>query len=298
MPNQIPSLVSLRSAALSAEIDPNGAQLFALKDRAGRDLLWDGDPAIWAGRAPILFPIVGMLADGKYRLESKSYALPRHGFARNRGFSVLSRAAGKAAFRLSADEATLQVYPFRFELDIQFELAGPALTMTATMNNRGHEPMWASIGWHPGFRWPLPYGQPRASHDLQFEHEEPDQMRRIDAAGLLKPRGVPTAITQRRLALKDELFSDDAIIFDRIRSRSVTYGATRGPRLKVDFPDMPYLGVWTKPGAQFICIEPWHGITDPEGFAGDFKQKPGVFAIPPQASKSTSVTITLLEMST
>jgi galactose mutarotase-like enzyme len=295
MPNQTPSLVSLRSATLSAEIDPNGAELFALRDRDGRDLLWNGEPAVWTGRAPILFPIVGMLVDGKYRLDSRSYSLPRHGFARNRGFSVLSSTAGKAAFRLSADDATLQVYPFRFELDIQFELSGPTLTMTATIRNPGHDEMWASFGWHPGFRWPLPYGQPRSSHFIQFDQEEPDEMRRIDASGLLIPEGLPTPILHRHLVLKDELFKDDAIIFDRIRSRSVTYGANQGPGLKVDFPDMPYLGVWTKPGGQFICIEPWHGITDPQGFAGDFKQKPGVFAIAPRASKSTSVAITLLE---
>src|SRR5580700_3114475 len=106
------SHVRLNSGELSADIDPKGAQLSALRDRQGRDLLWNGDPAVWAGRAPILFPIVGVVAGGNYRLGSKSYSLPRHGFARNRMFSLESANPTAAVFRLSDDEESLRVYPF------------------------------------------------------------------------------------------------------------------------------------------------------------------------------------------
>jgi len=53
--------------------------------------------------------------------------------------------------------------------------------------------------------------------------------------------------------------------------------------VRVSYPDTPYLGLWSKPG-NFICIEPWHGIADPEGFAGDFREKPGVLSVASDAT--------------
>lgn len=289
------SFISISSANLAAEIDPHGAQLSVLRDAEARDLLWNGDPSVWAGRAPILFPIVGMLVDGKYRLGSKNYPLPRHGFARNRQFSVHVHTPSSAIFRLAADDATRQVYPFDFELDIRFDVEADTLTLTATIRNQGAQDMPASFGWHPAFRWPLPFGQPRASHFIEFEADEPCPVRRIDSAGLLTPQRQASPIVNRRLVLDDSLFQDDALILDEPRSRSVIYGSAQGPRLRVGFPDSPYLGIWTKPGGtQFICIEPWNGVTDAENFGGDFKDKPGVLVIAPGDSRSIKITLTLL----
>ena len=115
MPDQ--AWVSITSGALTAQIDPRGAQLSSLKTRDLRELLWNGDPAVWAGRAPLLFPIVGVLAGGVYRLGPKSYPLSRHGFARDKTFALQNASPSSAAFRLRADESTHSVYPFQFELD-------------------------------------------------------------------------------------------------------------------------------------------------------------------------------------
>jgi galactose mutarotase-like enzyme len=286
--------LSLSSGDLTAEVDPLGAQLSTLRDRAGRDLLWGGDPSVWAGRAPVLFPIVGALAGGRYRVGSATYTLPRHGFARVRRFDVVDASSDAATLRLKADEATLQVYPFRFELDVHFALDGATLSVTTSVRNLGDDDMPASIGYHPGLRWPLPFGRPRSSHFIEFAMDEPDPVRRLNAAGLLTPARHPTPISHRYLKLEDALFQDDVIIFDQIRSRHVTYGADEGPHIRVSYPDAPYLGVWTKPQAPLICIEPWHGVADPEGFAGDFRTKPGVFTVAAGATMSTQMTMTLL----
>ncbi len=285
------SWIVLRSAHLQAQIDPLGAQLSALRDRHGRELLWSGDPAVWAGRAPILFPIVGALAGGRYRLGERSYALPRHGFARGRNFEVVSESPASALFRLQSDQATLQVYPFEFQLDVSFEMDGPALSVLGTVRNLGSVRMPASIGFHPGFRWPLPCGQPRESHYIEFAQPETSPIRRLDTDGLVSPVRHPTPVSDRRLHLADSLFREDVIIFDDLRSRSVTYGGPTGPRIRVDFPDARYLGVWTRPGAGFVCIEPWQGIADEAGSSGDFTRKPGVFMLDPGSSRSLSMRI-------
>ena len=295
MPDERSNWVTLSSGGLNAEINPVGAQLSTLRDPAGRDLLWDGDPAIWNGRAPLLFPIVGALAGGTYRLGSKSYPLPRHGFARGKRFDVVESTPAAAMLRLKADPDSFKVYPFRFELEICFALDGPTLSVTTWIRNADDADMPASFGYHPAFRWPLPFGQARESHFLEFASEEPDPMRRLNADGLLTAERHPTPIAHRRLALEDDLFQDDVMIFNEVRSRLVTYGAETGPRIQVSFSDSPYLGIWTKPRANFICIEPWHGIADPVGFDGDFPRKPGVFTVPARAAVAIRMMITLMQ---
>jgi len=294
MPEMPLPWVPLSSARLRAEIDPLGAQLSVLRDSRGRDLLWGGEPSVWSGRAPLLFPIVGTLNGGTYRLGSQRYQLPRHGLARTRRFELVRSSAREATFRLQADAATLEVYPFRFELEVEFLCDDATLSITARVRNGGEADMPASFGYHPAFRWPLPFGRPRASHFIEFATDEPSPIRRLGPDGLVTAARHPTPVAARRLALQDSLFVDDVLIFDAVRSRSVTYGADDGPRLRVGYPDAPFLGLWTKPGAGFICIEPWRGMSDPEGFSGDFALKPGVFNVPAGEAVAVRMTIELL----
>jgi len=293
MSGQQSQWITLHSGELGVEINPFGAELSAVRDRAGRDLLWDGDPAIWSGRAPLLFPIVGELVGGRYRLDGASYPLSRHGFARRSHFEVVAASATTASLRLTADAATLAVYPFHFELTVRFEVQRAALSITASIRNAGEAGLPASFGYHPAFRWPLPYGHARAEHCIEFATDEPDPVRRLNAHGLLTAARHPTPIVRQRLTLADALFRDDAVIFDEVKSRTVTYGAVTGPKIRVSYPGSAYLGVWSKPGAPFVCIEPWRGIADPEGFAGDFRTKPGVFTVSPGATTAITMTISL-----
>jgi galactose mutarotase-like enzyme len=289
-----PEWIRLQSDQLTVAIDPLGAQLSVLRDAAGRDLLWDGNPAFWAGRAPILFPIVGALNRGLYRWCDKTYVLPRHGFARGRRFGIVAATAQEALFRLCSDSATLAVYPFAFELDLRYALHGGELSITVTVRNRGQGPMPASVGFHPAFRWPLPYGAPRSAHRLEFEVDEPAPVRRLDADGLLVPAVQATPVSGRMLLLDDALFAQDVVIFDQLRSRRLRYGASEGPGIDVRFPDARYLGLWSRPGAPFVCIEPWRGVADPAGFEGNLQEKPGIEMLErPADALSTTMVIEL-----
>jgi galactose mutarotase-like enzyme len=274
-------VIAIAGDGLSASIDPLGAELSSLRDAEGRDLLWNGDPSVWAGRAPILFPIIGTLNGDAYRVGGKSYSLPRHGFGRRRMFSRFESGTDLAAFKLQSDAETRAVYPFDFRLVLVFSISGARLKIGAELLNTGREDLPASFGYHPAFLWPLPYGAPRAEHRIVFEKDEPGPLRLLNANGLLDPTPLNSPIEKRTLVLRDDLFEKDALIFTELRSRSVTYGAGEGLKLKIDFPDTPHLGIWSKPGAPFVCIEPWQGHSDPAGFAGEIWDKPGILRIKP-----------------
>lgn len=281
--------IPLRSHCWSLAVDPQGAQLSMLRDAEGNDLLWHGDPAFWNGRAPLLFPIVGAVNGGHYNWRGKSYALSRHGFARNRRFQIIRNEERDLLFRLATSAETLQVYPFHFELDLAFRLEGAALEIEATVRNVGREPMPASLGFHPAFRWPLPHGGARNAHVIEFPFDEPAPIRRLDAQGLLTPALHPTPVQGRRLPLDDALFEQDVVIFDALVSRQLHYGVPGGRQLALGFAGATHLGLWTKPGAGFLCIEPWRGVADPVAFAGDLDQKPGMFLVPPGGTQSLAM---------
>lgn len=286
-------LVSIRSDLLSADIATLGAELQALRDEAGRDLLWDGDPAWWTGRAPILFPIVGAVADDTIRVDGKAYTLAKHGFARKTEWALVERTDACATFRLEDSEATRASYPFAFRLDLRFAIEGATLTMTAILTNSGKSDLPASFGFHPALRWPLPYGAAKEAHRVIFAAPEPAPIRRIDSAGLVRPQPEPTPVVGQTLAPDASLFEDDAIIFDRLASRSLWYGAPGTRGLSIAFPDMPELGIWQKPGAPYLCIEPWAGFADPQHYAGELKEKPGILNLPRGSSHQFAMRISI-----
>ena len=285
--------IEIGSASLSATIDPLGAELVSLRDAGGRELMTDADPAFWRGHAPLLFPVVGRLNGDVLRLDGAEYPMQQHGFARRSTFALLDASATSACFRLEDDAATHAMFPRAFRLDVTYAVAGSTLTLTVQIENREAErSLPASFGFHPAFAWPLPYGLPREDHRIVFATEEGDTIRKLTAS-LVDPAPRTSPLDRQILSLTDALFADDALVWDQVRSQSVRYGASTGPQLRVDFPDTPMLGVWTKPGAAFVCIEPWHGLADPVGFTGYLQDKPGIFIVPPGEARHIAMQVTL-----
>jgi galactose mutarotase-like enzyme len=287
--------IRISNGVLTAAINPLGAELSSLTDAQGRELMTDADPRFWTGRAPLLFPVVGMTATGAIRVDGQVYPIAKHGFARRSVFSVIETGATRAVFALTDDQATRAAYPFAFRLEVAFELRDAALSIDVTVGNPADEPLPASFGFHPAFAWPLPYGQDRAAHRITFEKAERGALKVIAADGTIAARDGASPLDGRVLHLADELFTDDALVWSPVESQSVRYGVEGAPQLDIAFPDTPKLGIWTKPGAAYVCVEPWHGIADPEGFDGEYRDKPGVFEVPAKGEKHIALRITLID---
>ena len=284
--------VEIGTARLKAEVALTGAELVRLRDEAGRDLLWDGDPAFWTGRSPILFPIVGRLKDDRLVVDGVSYPMRQHGLARTSRFALVERDETSCRLRLAADDGTKRSFPFDFALDLDYRITDATLGIAGTVRNQGAADMPVSFGFHPAFRWPLPYDAAGLDYVVAFAAEEPSPIP-VLAGGLLSGRSKPSPVRGRTLALAPGLFDDDALVFLAPASRSLRYGPPAGRSLRVDFADMPQLGIWSKPGAPFVCLEPWSGYASPADFEGEFADKPGLTVLPPGGSRSFSMEVTL-----
>jgi galactose mutarotase-like enzyme len=289
--------IAINGPGLQAAISPFGAELISLQDSEGADYLWNGDPSWWPSHAPLLFPIVGEVSGGALTVDGRSYPIGRHGFARRSIFEVVESEVARCRFRLCANEETRAQYPFEFALEIDYEILERQLHIRAKVENLGDGPMPVSMGFHPAFRWPLKTGVPKEAYAIHFDRAEDRPIRRL-ANGLLAADAIASPVHDKWLGLRDDLFAHDALIFDQLKSRRVTYSASTGPSIDVRFDGMPHLGIWSKPGAGFVCIEPWQGFSSPEDFHGELRDKPGMILVPAGTPKHFEIIVELSGTST
>lgn len=292
-------ILTLSHGPMTAAVDTHGGELVSLRDGDGTEYIWHGDPAYWAGRNPILFPIVGALRNGTARFRGRDIRLPRHGFARNMEFAVLQQEPDYVWLELRETADTLAQYPFPFRLTVEHALDRSGFYTSFTVFNPGDEPLPFCIGGHTAFRCPLREGESFEDYQLVFDMKEKAAPIPVGPDGLL--RHDPGAyIFQDRdtIPLRHELFDRaDTLIFDGLRSgrvRLVHKDTGRG--VYVSFADFPMVAFWTPPGknAPFVCVEPWRGCGAYEDDAGDFEKKPNVVIAEPGHYKHWTCRVDIL----
>lgn len=271
-------MVVLENELYKIAIRNQGGELTSFYSKTtNTEHLWQADAAIWPWHAPNLFPIVGALNDGKLHVDGKEYAMERHGFNRQTDLLLLESDEQSAKFSLPYSDHTLAIFPFKFDFQIHYDLIDSALRVTYKVINLDKKDIYFSVGGHPGFNVPFNKGESYEDYYLEFESDEKLHTH------LLSPQGTFTGETSRvttegnKLHLTRHLFNNDALVFKNLRSRMVTIKSTKHDlSLSVEFPHFNYLGVWAKPGADFVCIEPWLGCADTAGKVTDISQKEAI----------------------
>ena len=286
---------TLQNEILTVEISEHGAELQSIRN-ASAEYLWQGDPAYWGRRSPVLFPIVGSVWEKRYRVAGQEFELGQHGFARDMDFVLVSQSENEVRYRLESSEETLAKYPYPFVLEIAYKLHGNKVDVIWDVVNPSSEKIYFQIGAHPAFNYP----------DYSTEHKERGFLSFGNAQGLecirIKEKGCVDAETKYPLEVPADgllpLASDtfdaiDTIMLEDSQIDEVAmYRADRTPWLKVTF-DAPVVGIWSPPGkvAPFICLEPWYGRCDRAGYEGDYREKDWMNSLAPGESFHSVYTI-------
>lgn len=292
--------VDISNGRLCGTVDTHGGELVSFSDTSGStgtEYIWNGNPEFWAGRNPVLFPIVGNLKNGTVEIEGTAYHMNRHGFARNMEFAVADKGTDYVTLRLRENPETLSCYPFRFELLVCHRILENGFSTSFCVENTGEKPMPFCIGAHTAFNCPLHEGEQFSDYRIVFDEKE-----HADSI-LLTPEGLIT--TDKRLPFLDgsdrftpdyDLFGRiDTIIFDRLKSRGMSLlHARTGRGVHMDFDGFPMVAFWTKPGAPYLCLEPWHGCAAAENETGKFEDKPHCILLEPGKKKELAYTVTIL----
>ncbi len=268
-------LITVKNDKIAITISTLGAEIQTVFAN-GRDYLWNGDEKFWSGRAPVLFPICGGLKEDKYTFGGSEYTLNKHGFAKLMEFEVEAQGDGYAVFLLKSTPETKKNYPFDFELRIKYALDGDSVHVEYEVDNKSETDMYFSIGAHEA------YACPEGIEEYHLKFERPEHLTHNELHGnLLSDEVTVIAENTDTLALNYEYFKVDAITMLNLKSRSIKLEKNDGTRtVHVDFDGFDYVFVWTRPGAGYICIEPWCGVPDFEGSSYDITEKRGINKLP------------------
>lgn len=276
-------------------INPLGAELTHLTNQ-GKELIWHGDSKFWTGRAPILFPIVGALINGAMTVGGKRYEMPRHGIARRTTFECIDQSDTSVTMQLQSDETTLAVYPWRFELQAKFTLEPSGIDICYNIVNRDSKDMLCTLGSHPAFALDINSQYQLDDYRIVFNQPETFAIHALDKDGLLQTASQPLnpAVINKKdnsISLSEDIFTDDALVFRNINSSQITLQRGDKTLLSVDTGGAPHLGLWAKPGAPFVCIEPWLGTSDFTDASGAFESKPDLISLAPRQSYRHAIRI-------
>ena len=295
-------IISISSNSLTASIDTMGAQLMSLR-KGESEYLWQGDSNWWPRRAPILFPIVGVLKDSKAESAEGTISLARHGLARLNQFEVVEQSPSSITLQLKSTEETRKAYPYDFELKLIFSVDGDTLTQSYKVTNPANVVLPFTLGAHPAFNIPIP-GVEAASLDqyyLLFTHSWTSFGPSITDEGLCDYTTPQRLIVNSdTLPMSWELIDrEKTITLEDVPDRRITLATSTETHseahgIQMDFEGFDYLGIWSAaPGCPFVALEPWCGIADTVDCDGIFEHKPGILSLEPGQSIAKTLNIRL-----
>ena len=285
----------IKNSQLTVEIADHGAELVSVKDAQGKEYLWQADPKYWGRHSPILFPIVGSLWNGVYHVGGKDYPLSRHGFARDMDFHLIAKGDEQVVFALHDSAETLEKYPFHFNLAVSYRLKDNQLHVVWHVENTDDKTIWFQVGGHPAFNVP-DMKQGEALHGrLRFDNAEPIRRFLAGQGCLDRARHEEVKTENGVWAFDTHSFDSDALVFDHSQIRKIELLDAEGKAVVTVQTKAPALVIWSPGGkdAPFICIEPWYGVTDVDGFDGELRDKYLVNQLLPGSSFMSEYVITI-----
>lgn len=274
---------SIFNSHFKVDVLSKGVEISSIKSqKTGKEYMWEANPDIWGSHAPVLFPAIGSFKNKECTIDGVTYQIPKHGFIRhNEAIQLKNKTSDTLEFELEYSPATFKIYPYKFRFNISFQLKGNQLIVLHRVENLDANDIFFCLGGHPAFKCPVNEGEVYSDYYLEFEHEENAATTLLSSNGLISDQTRPILTNTNILPLRNDLFNDDALIFKDLKSRKVSLKSHQSNQvLTVTYPDFEYLGIWAKPNAPFVCIEPWLGIADHENTDGDFLKKDGLITLP------------------
>ncbi len=291
-------IYEISNRRFTARIDSLGAQLVSLKNGSGFEHIWVGDPAYWKGRAPVLFPMVGALREGRTEIGGKWYEMGQHGFARHSEFALAQQTGDSVSLCLASTPETKAMYPFDFRFTVTYALTETGYTTAFTVENIGEAELPFVVGGHPGFNIPLGEGEAFEDYTIRFEQPETQRCPAIVMGkGLIDPdRCAFTLENEREIPLRHSLFYQDALVFEGLRSKRVgVVNKATGHGVEMEFSQFPMFGIWSaKNDGPYVCLEPWTGCATRTDEGDEFVRKHGMTLLPAGGKMEKTFTVRIL----
>ncbi len=272
-------LIELKNEQLSVRIADKGAELQSVYSLLeNREYIWQPGADIFDGHAPILFPAAGRIDRSRVLIRGREYPMSMHGFAKDHIFTVQQADSQCALLELTSDPARMQLFPYRFRLQVQYQLESDQLVQTFRVYNDGEDDLFFSFGAHPAFYCPVVLGETADDYLLRFD--QPQNTYRIvlePGTRLCTDQKIPWLQGDREIPLTENFFRDGPILSGGYTADTVTLLSRRsGAGIRMGIQGFPYMTFWGPPQRMpLICVEPWCGLSDFKGTKHVWETKPG-----------------------
>lgn len=289
-------LVAIENKNLRGTVDTFGGELIALTD-GYYDYLWSGDEAFWTGRSPHLFPIIGTLKNNELIAENDIFIIGKHGFLRDREFSIYEKSNNSIVLYLKSSEETLKMYPYEFTFYVTHTLTEKGAKTTYKIVNEDNKNIYFNAGGHVGVRCPLLLGEAFSDYEITFSEPITKNVYfPVNDDPIKRESAVPFFNNSNSLELFHNYFNKGPMIIDDIEAKTLTLKSKKSNNgIRFSYKDYPVLALWTfgEKKAPYICLEPWHGLPAMEG-DGAFKEKPYITELAPGKDKRLSYEIEII----
>jgi galactose mutarotase-like enzyme len=267
---------TLENSKLKIQVKEVGAELSSIFNiETGKELMWQGNPDVWSGQAPVLFPVIGCLKEGHFIYKGEKYACPKHGFIRNNNsLTIEHKDETSVVFKIESNPDLKKIYPFDFKFFITYTLIESTITVHHKLINNDDKTLYFQIGGHTAFSCPVNDDEKYDDYYLEFDEVEHAETFLTSKEGLIYNYKKPFILNTDKIQLHNDIFIDDAIMFKGLKSQNVSLITKKNSnRIKFDFSEFPLIAFWAKPNSSFVCIEPWLGIADFEDCSKKIEEK-------------------------
>lgn len=291
--------ITIRHGGSKAVIQALGAEMISYIDMMGMEYIYDGNPKIWKGQSPVLFPSIGKSKNDIALFSGVAYPMCKHGFARDSLFQIEEVTSSSVTMLLEADSKLKKIYPFTFAFRIIYTLHAKGFSTTYHISNYGNVPMPFMVGGHPAFICPMENDEHFEDYEIQFEKPE-NGKHAIIVDALVDSYEVFKPLAGRdRWTLDRNVFSTlDTLLLEPDSKVIRLVSKKSGKGVQVAFADFPVLALWTTSAAKgkYLCIEPWQGLPSmTHEDHCEFKDRPYVKTIDPKECYQASFDVSVLD---
>lgn len=291
--------IKLSKNGAACVVDSLGSEIISYRTASGLSCLWEGDPDVWSGHSPHLFPIIGTLPQGRHRLNGRWYEMGKHGFLRGTEFQVQERTDDSVVLLRQEDETSLAQYPFSFSFFVTHTLLQDGFETSYRIVNRNECTMPFCVGGHPAFSCPVFDDEVFSDYELHFpgsagaavlcaESDEP----------LARRKNFRSPVKNGTLPLSHDQLKDNVLIFEDTGCRQITLRSKKHPySAQLSFQGFANFAIWTfgSKRAKYLCIEPWQGLPCLETDGASLTDKPYCIQLAPGCQKEFSYRVKFFE---
>jgi len=259
-------MATIENDFLKVIVNPLGGTLSSVYfKKHDKEILYQADDGGWGKQDLVCFPFIGRSND--YFINGKLFHCDsNHGFLQNLLGEIKEYTGNSVSIVFRDNEATRKVYPFSFKITLTVAVESNSLLRRYRIENKSEGKMCFSIGDHAAYK--AVFGKSILHLGESGEY--------LPMNGLLLSLEAAKLPYSGDILLTKSLFENTDTIVLRNPRHPFSLDNGNGVNVSYHFRS-PYIALWSPSKlGDFLCVEPWWGLSPYENMPLDMAKREGV----------------------